>query len=87
MGTNRRGEISRLTEIAGPTVGVITNVGPAHLEGLKSLETIRKEKGDLFRVMNNKGTAIINLDDEALAPGRKNGKGRRSPSQSRPMPT
>jgi len=75
MGTNRRGEIARLTEIAGPTVGVITNVGPAHLEGLKSLETIRKEKGDLFRVMNNKGTAIINLDDEALAPWAQKWKG------------
>jgi UDP-N-acetylmuramoyl-tripeptide--D-alanyl-D-alanine ligase len=77
MGTNRRGEISRLTEIAGPTVGVITNVGPAHLEGLKSLETIRKEKGDLFRVMNNKGTAIINLDDEALAPWAQKWKGKK----------
>ena len=75
MGTNRRGEIARLTEIAGPTVGVITNVGPAHLEGLKSLETIRKEKGDLFRVMNNRGTAVINLDDEALAPWAEKWKG------------
>jgi UDP-N-acetylmuramoyl-tripeptide--D-alanyl-D-alanine ligase len=68
MGTNRRGEIARLTEIAAPTVGVITNVGPAHLEGLKSLELIREEKGDLFRVMDGRGTAVINLDDEALAP-------------------
>jgi UDP-N-acetylmuramoyl-tripeptide--D-alanyl-D-alanine ligase len=68
MGTNRRGEIARLTEIARPTVGVITNVGPAHLEGLKSLETIREEKGDLFGVMDGRGTAVINLDDEALAP-------------------
>lgn len=77
MGTNRRGEIARLTEIAGPTVGVITNVGPAHLEGLKSLETIRKEKGDLFRVMNNEGTAVINLDDEALAPWAAKWKGKK----------
>jgi len=77
MGTNRRGEIARLTEIAGPTVGVITNVGPAHLEGLKSLETIRKEKGDLFRVMNNEGTAVINLDDEALAPWADKWKGKK----------
>ncbi len=77
MGTNRRGEIARLTEIAGPTVGVITNVGPAHLEGLKSLETIRKEKGDLFRVMNNEGTAVINLDDEALAPWAEKWKGKK----------
>jgi UDP-N-acetylmuramoyl-tripeptide--D-alanyl-D-alanine ligase len=77
MGTNRRGEIARLTEIAEPTVGVITNVGPAHLEGLKSLETIRKEKGDIFRVMNNKGTAVINLDDEALAPWAEKWKGKK----------
>ena len=75
MGTNRRGEIARLTEIAVPTVGVITNVGPAHLEGLKSLETIREEKGDLFRVMDNRGTAVINLDDEALAPWAEKWKG------------
>jgi UDP-N-acetylmuramoyl-tripeptide--D-alanyl-D-alanine ligase len=77
MGTNRRGEIARLTEIAGPTVGVITNVGPAHLEGLKSLETIREEKGDLFRVMDGRGTAVINLDDEALAPWAGKWKGKK----------
>ena len=77
MGTNRRGEIARLTEIALPTVGVITNVGPAHLEGLESLETIREEKGDLFRVMDNRGTAVINLDDEALAPWAEKWKGKK----------
>jgi len=75
MGTNRRGEIARLTEIAVPTVGVITNVGPAHLEGLQSLEAIREEKGDLFGVMDGRGTAVINLDDEALAPWAKRWKG------------
>ncbi len=75
MGTNQRGEIARLTEIARPTVGVITNVGPAHLEGLQSLETIRDEKGDLFHMMDGKGTAVINLDDEALAPWAKRWKG------------
>ncbi len=77
MGTNRRGEIARLTEIAGPTVGVVTNVGPAHLEGLKSLETIREEKGDLFGVMNGRGTAVINLDDRALAPWAQRWKGKK----------
>jgi len=63
MGTNRRGEIARLTEIAGPDVGVITNIGPAHLEGFGSLEAVREEKGDLFRVMENRGVAVINCDD------------------------
>jgi len=66
MGTNRRGEIARLTEIARPDVGVITNIGPAHLEGFGSLETVREEKGDLFRVMANRGIAVINCDDEHL---------------------
>lgn len=66
MGTNRRGEIGRLTEIARPDVGVITNIGPAHLEGFGSLETVREEKGDLFRVMGNCGIAVINCDDEHI---------------------
>jgi len=64
MGTNRKGEIGRLTEIAAPDVGVITNIGPAHLQGFGSLEAVREEKGDLFRVMANKGMAVINCDDE-----------------------
>jgi len=66
MGTNRRGEIARLTEIAAPSIGLITNIGPAHLEGLKSLDIIQQEKGDLFLIMAGKGTAIINWDDGAV---------------------
>jgi UDP-N-acetylmuramoyl-tripeptide--D-alanyl-D-alanine ligase len=66
MGTNRRGEIGRLTEIAVPDVGVITNIGPAHLEGFGSLEAVREEKGDLFRVMGNRGIAVMNCDDEHI---------------------
>lgn len=77
MGTNRRGEIARLTEIAAPTVGLVTNVGPAHLEGLQSIETIREEKGDLFRVMDGRGTAVINLDDALLAPWAQTWTGKR----------
>lgn len=77
MGTNRRGEIARLTEIAAPTVGLVTNVGPAHLEGLGSLETIREEKGDLYRVMDGRGTAVINLDDPLLAPWAAQWRGRK----------
>ena len=67
MGTNSPGEIARLAAIAAPDVGLITNIGPAHLEGLGSLEAIREEKGDLFRVMAGRGTAIINHDDDAIA--------------------
>ncbi|MHB8771698.1 MAG: UDP-N-acetylmuramoyl-tripeptide--D-alanyl-D-alanine ligase [Syntrophales bacterium] len=67
LGTNRPGEIGRLAAIAEPDVGLITNIGPAHMEGLGSLEGIREEKGDLLRVMAGRGTAVINRDDDAVA--------------------
>lgn len=66
MGTNQPGEIARLTEIVQPDIGVITNVGPAHLEGLKSLDGVREEKGSLFTTMDAGGIAVINQDDEAV---------------------
>lgn len=77
MGTNRPGEIGRLTRIAEPEIGLITNIGPAHLEGLKSLELIRKEKSDLFQKMAQGGTAIVNVDDEALQSLNDRWQGRR----------
>ena len=66
MGTNSPGEIAMLAAIAGPDVGLITNIGPAHIEGLGSLEAIREEKGSLFEVMAGRGTAILNHDDPAI---------------------
>ncbi|MDO9516337.1 MAG: UDP-N-acetylmuramoyl-tripeptide--D-alanyl-D-alanine ligase [Syntrophales bacterium] len=63
MGTNKRGEIARLAAIADPDIGVITNIGPAHLEGFGSLDVVMEEKGDLFLNMRNNGVAIINRDD------------------------
>jgi len=66
MGTNEPGEIGRLTRIAEPDIGLITNIGPAHLEGLKSLDMVREEKVDLFRNMAETGVAIINIDDKKL---------------------
>lgn len=67
MGMNCPGEIAMLTAIALPDVGLITNIGPAHIEGLGSLEAIREEKGSLFRGMAGRGTAILNHDDPAIA--------------------
>lgn len=66
MGTNMPGEIGCLTRIAGPDIGLITNIGAAHLEKLKSLAGIRKEKGALFENMNRAGIAVINRDDKSL---------------------
>ena len=66
MGTNVPGEIRRLCRIAAPDVGLITNIGAAHLEGLKSIEMVQEEKGEIFRNLSNGGIAVINGDDEAV---------------------
>jgi UDP-N-acetylmuramoyl-tripeptide--D-alanyl-D-alanine ligase len=66
MGTNTRGEIKRLTRIARPTIGLITNIGPAHLAGFGSVSVVAQEKGDLFLNMSQAGIAVVNIDDEAL---------------------
>jgi UDP-N-acetylmuramoyl-tripeptide--D-alanyl-D-alanine ligase len=66
MGTNTRGEIKRLTGIAAPDIGLITNIGPAHLAGFGSVDVVCEEKGDLFANMSSSGTVVVNLDDEAV---------------------
>ncbi len=62
LGTNRPGEIAALCRIARPEVGVITNIGAAHLEGLGSLEGVAREKGDLARALPADGTCVVNAD-------------------------
>ncbi|WDT78842.1 MAG: Mur ligase family protein [Candidatus Manganitrophus sp.] len=68
IGISLKGEMRRLCEIARPTVGLITNIGPAHLEFLGSIEGVAEEKGSLFEAVRSDGTAIINLNDPHLAP-------------------
>jgi len=63
LGTNRPGEIQRLAEIADPDLGVITSVAAAHLEGLKNLAGVAREKGALYRSVRRGGTIAVNLDD------------------------
>ncbi len=63
MGMNVPGEIRRLTEIAEPDVGLITNIQTVHLEGMGSLERLKEEKGELYRGMRRDGTILVNQDD------------------------
>jgi UDP-N-acetylmuramoyl-tripeptide--D-alanyl-D-alanine ligase len=67
MGMSARGEISRLAEIGQPTVGLITNVGLAHLETLHGLDGVARAKGELFAALGPGCTAVINADDERVA--------------------
>ena len=66
LGTNNPGEIARLAEICSPDIGVITNIGPAHLQGLGSIEGVMQEKGDLVRSLTAEGKAILNADDQRV---------------------
>ncbi len=66
LGMNHKGEILRLAGICTPDIGVITNVGPAHLQGLGSMEAITCAKGEILEKINPGGTAILNMDDERV---------------------
>ena len=63
MGANAPGEIARLAAIAPPAVGVITNIGPAHLEGFGSLAGVARAKTELYAALDAEGIAVINADD------------------------
>jgi len=67
MGANHPGEIDYLAGLARPTIGVVTNAGPAHLEGFGSLEGVARAKGELFARLAPDALAVINADD-AFAP-------------------
>lgn len=64
MGMNNRGEISLLTDIAKPTLAVITNVGTAHIGNLGSRENIMKAKLEIIEGLN--GPLLINNDNDIL---------------------
>ena len=66
LGTNSPGEIGRLAEICAADIGVITNIGPVHLEGLGSLDGVMHEKGDLLNHLKPGGKAVLNADDHRI---------------------
>lgn len=63
MGMYAKGEIALLCDIARPTVGVITIIGPVHLERLGSIEAIVDAKQELVAALPRDGVAILNMDD------------------------
>jgi UDP-N-acetylmuramoyl-tripeptide--D-alanyl-D-alanine ligase len=64
MGVDNLGQTTRLCEIARPTIGIITNIGPDHLEFFGSMEVSAQAKGELLDLMSADGTAVLNADDD-----------------------
>jgi UDP-N-acetylmuramoyl-tripeptide--D-alanyl-D-alanine ligase len=63
MGMNAFGEIRRLTQIACPTLGVLTNVYPAHTEGLGDIAGVARAKSELVSTLSRGAGLIYNADD------------------------
>jgi UDP-N-acetylmuramoyl-tripeptide--D-alanyl-D-alanine ligase len=66
MGMYAQGEIAHLCRLALPRLGIVTNVGPTHLERLGSLEAIAATKAELVEALPVDGVAILNGDDERV---------------------
>ena len=67
MGASRLGEIKRLSDIAKPTVGVITNIGPTHLEFLDDVSNVFRAKSELLDSLDSNSLVLLNRDDRFLA--------------------
>jgi len=66
IGMNAPGEIKALAELSRPEVGVITSLGEAHLQGLRTLDNIAAAKSELFESLSDDGVAVFPEVDEKL---------------------
>jgi UDP-N-acetylmuramoyl-tripeptide--D-alanyl-D-alanine ligase len=66
MGMRGLGHITHLCSLAKPTIGVVTNVGQAHIGEVGSIEAIAKAKSELVMAIPNTGFVILNADDERV---------------------
>ena len=64
MGMSALGEIDSLSRLVMPTVGMITNIGPAHLEFLGTMDKVALAKGELLDNLKSEATAVLNADDD-----------------------
>src|SRR3982751_2686955 len=63
MGARGRGHIARLCGVARPDIGIVLNVGTAHLGEFGSADVIAEAKGELVEALPASGTAVLNADD------------------------
>lgn len=66
MGIYGPGDLTLLTSLAHPSIGIVTNVGPSHMERMGSLEAVAAAKSELVQALPATGHAILNYDDERV---------------------
>lgn len=71
LGASAPGEIAYLASLAKPTIAVVINVLPAHVEGFGSLAGVAAAKGEIYRSLDGSGVAVLNLDEPWLAQWQK----------------
>ncbi len=76
MGVDRIGDMKYLTDLAPCDIGVVTNIGPVHLEFFKTIDKIAKEKSLLVSRLNKNGWGILNSDNEHVLGMKDSVKGR-----------
>ena len=64
VGMSRAGEIKKLTKLIKPHIGIITNIGEAHIENFTNIDEIAKAKAEIIDTITENGTIILNRDDK-----------------------
>ncbi len=67
MGAKQRGDIKEICDLVHPSVGIVTAVGPQHLESFKTIENVQHTKFELIDSLPANGLAVINDDFEYVA--------------------
>lgn len=67
MGARNIGDIKEICDIVSPGAGIITSVGPQHLESFKTIENVTSTKFELIDSLPEGGTAFLNLDNEYIS--------------------
>ena len=64
IGMSKKGEIDNLSKLIKPHIGIITNIGEAHIENFTNIHGIAKAKSEIINSIEENGTIILNRDDK-----------------------
>ena len=74
LGMSKAGEIDKLSKLIKPHIGIITNIGEAHIENFKNLRGIADAKGEIINNITVNGTILLNRDDKYFSYLKKKAK-------------